>query len=196
MLQSKRKADAAAEKVKKDMSHNLSNFELNVNDDGNMYEYNGVDFSALNTGEDHAQALQFISLPQRERKRNYDVNEYFRDALRTGGDAKTHTQQKLVKVPQMQEYQFFDKARIEVLIQKENDLAIQRKSIEAALKEQRAAELRERKRATRTMVARLTATMSEEDATIRDKDAPVCAKDATRSAKIATTTAKEATMCA
>ena len=99
-----------------------------------------------------------------QRKRNYDVNEYFRDALRTGGDAKTHTQQKLVKVPQMQEYQFFDKARIEVLIQKENDLAIQRKSIEAALKEQRAAELRERKRATRTMVARLTATMSEEDA--------------------------------
>lgn len=196
--QSKRKADAAAEKVKKDMAHNLSNFKLDAGEDkDNMYVFGGEDYSALTTGDDVIAANTFISLPQvrspqavaertvpchppltahrsrrwscvhypqRERKRNYDVDEYFRDALRTG-ETKPSGQPKLVKAPQMQEYQFFDRVRIEQLIKKENELAIQRKDIESSYKDVKAREARERKRLVKTQVQRRVALgVSEEDA--------------------------------
>ena len=141
-------------------------------DEGNLYMFGGEDYSGKKAKKGRGRrgrakvgaGMSFIALPQRERKRNYDVNEYFRDALRVG-DTKPMSSAKLVKVPQMQEYQFFNTKRIQELVQKENELAIQRKEIETSIKDVKAREARERKRTLRNEVARrVQSGMSEEEA--------------------------------
>jgi hypothetical protein len=58
-------------------------------------------------------SMNFINLPQRERKRNYDVNGYFRDALSTEG-GKPSKQAGGPRQPKglvMHDFQFFEKVR-------------------------------------------------------------------------------------
>ena len=63
---------------------------------------------------------------QRERKRNYDVNEYYRSAL-SGGDGPAPKEKvpKQRKGPAMHDFQFFQKQRLETLLQREHDLNVQ-----------------------------------------------------------------------
>ena len=67
-------------KLQKNMQHNLNTFSLDDNV-SSLYEFEGADFSKV-TGVPGGSMASFISLPQRERKRNYNVNEYFNEALR------------------------------------------------------------------------------------------------------------------
>jgi SWI/SNF-related matrix-associated actin-dependent regulator of chromatin subfamily A member 5 len=62
-------------KISEHMQHNLANFSISMDKEE-------IDLLSFDTaGEDGVQDPGFISLPTRERKRNYDVDEYFRDAL-------------------------------------------------------------------------------------------------------------------
>ena len=70
---------------------------------------------------------------QRERKKNYDVNEYYRDVL-GGAEKKPIVQAKMVRLPQMYDYQFFDRKPIEVLVDQENKLLAQRRDLRNAVK--------------------------------------------------------------
>ena len=68
----------------------------------------------------------FINLPQRERKRNYDMDEYYRGALNEGPRPNDAGPRKRKKGPSMQDFQFYEKERIEELLQIEADLSQKR----------------------------------------------------------------------
>ncbi len=67
-------------KISKDMQHNLANFSLA---DTSVEEFDLLNYE----GEGEAAAKPaFISLPQRERKRNYDIDQYFNDVMAGGAE--------------------------------------------------------------------------------------------------------------
>lgn len=78
----------------------------------------------------------WVDPPQRERKRrvNYAENEYFRNALKQGGRGPTGP--RLPKMPVLQDFQFFNTARITELIEKQHayELFLHEKKREAAEK--------------------------------------------------------------
>jgi SWI/SNF-related matrix-associated actin-dependent regulator of chromatin subfamily A member 5 len=61
--------------IQSDMQHNLASFTLSAEDNFSLYDH-GLEREKKDKGDGF-----FIALPQRDRKRNYNVNEYFRDAL-------------------------------------------------------------------------------------------------------------------
>lgn len=153
--------------------------------ESSIYMFHGQDFSNLEMAQTGADLM--ISLPQvspccaatavhghltphvpfvdqRERKRNYDVNEYYREALRVT-EKREVRDPRVAKLPQMHDYQFFERDRIAELVEKDNSFAIKRRHLSAALKDARAKEARERKREIRHRVTRfLSAGMTDADA--------------------------------
>jgi len=135
--------------IQKDAQHSLADFTLMAEPEGgSVFDFEGQDFR-----DKHGGGL-FLNLPQRERKRNYDVNvrghprkpnlvaalvplrhyrskgvdfrargwvvawqEYFRDAL-TGGGPKEKLP-KARKGPPMHDFQFFQRDKLEALLQRE-----------------------------------------------------------------------------
>ena len=79
LAKGKEKTEQIASKLKTDMQHTLSNFSMDTAK--SIYEYAEEDFSkdAEVTVDGKVVPQTFIALPQRQRKRNYDVNEYFRE---------------------------------------------------------------------------------------------------------------------
>ena len=105
--------------IQKDAQHSLADFSLG--DQGEEGQSSVFDFEGQDFRDKQAGGGLFLNLPQRERKRNYDVNEYFRDAL-TGGGGGGAGKEKLPKArkgPVMHDFQFFDKDKLEALLQKE-----------------------------------------------------------------------------
>ncbi|KAK7254125.1 helicase [Aureococcus anophagefferens] len=92
-----------ASKIQSDVQHNLANFSLTTMEEpeGSLFNFEGENYKGAKGG-----GGLMINLPQRERKRNYDVDEYFRDALRQGDKPA-----------------FFNRAELEVLLAKEDELA-------------------------------------------------------------------------
>lgn len=68
----------------------------------------------------------FINLPQRERKRNYDLDEYYRDTINEGPRLDEMGPRKRKKGPAMQDFQFYDNDHIEELLNFETDLSLKR----------------------------------------------------------------------
>ncbi len=71
----------------------------------------------------HPAGNNWIDPPKRERKRivNYAENEYFRNALKaSGGGGGRQSGPRLPKMPQMQDFQFFDTSRLTEIYNKEN----------------------------------------------------------------------------
>jgi len=64
---------AMSEKIKRDMQHNLMNFTISAEDDKES------SFSLIET-EKKTHGMLMV-LPQRERKSNYNVDNYYRGAL-------------------------------------------------------------------------------------------------------------------
>mmetsp|Transcript_21971 Transcript_21971/g.52054 ORF Transcript_21971/g.52054 Transcript_21971/m.52054 type:complete len:1148 (-) Transcript_21971:417-3860(-) len=115
-------------KLQTNAQHNLADFKLiDDNDDGK----DTFSFDGKNYRKDSGQSVgNFINLPQRQRKRNYDVNEYFRDAMSTGGPTggmKAHAadaaSKKRKKGPAFHDYQLFDRERLNAISVKERELA-------------------------------------------------------------------------
>ena len=117
-------------KLQTDAKHNLANFSLIADDDG------GIDtfaFDGKNYRDKDKSGGNFINLPQRQRKRNYDVNEYFRETMNTGGTSsgmKAHAAdaaaKKRKKGPALHDFQLFDVERLNAINEKERFLAVKK----------------------------------------------------------------------
>jgi len=119
-------------KLKTDAQHNLASFSLMGDDEGtDTFDFAGENYR----GADSGAKGNFINLPQRERKRNYDVNVYFRETMSSGsgpahgsGVMKAHAAdaaaKKRKKGPNYQDFQLFDKERLEYFHAKEKELGV------------------------------------------------------------------------
>merc|ERR1711965_912249 len=78
------KTAAQKEKFQEDVQHNLANFTLGGDEQMNLFDFDGERYNKDGTKKATVSESSgvHIALPARERKRNYDVNGYFRDALR------------------------------------------------------------------------------------------------------------------
>lgn len=107
-------------KLQTNAQHNLASFSL-TGDDG---EKDILSFEGKNYRDNNKDSGNFINLPQRERKRNYDVNEYYREAMNTGGSASDSAAKKRKKGPALQDFQLFQVDRLETLNEMERQLSL------------------------------------------------------------------------
>ncbi|KAI9906732.1 hypothetical protein PsorP6_016200 [Peronosclerospora sorghi] len=133
-------------KIAADMQHNLANFSLS-GDNGNasvssLYEFEGELFSK-DTNNGDVLPSTFIALPQRERKSNYNEDEYYRQQAglskpkkpkKTGVDA--------AKIPVVHDHQFFQQERMVALLTKKTQVENRRKELVRLIKEAKADETR------------------------------------------------------
>lgn len=117
------KTSAIQAKLKTDAQHNLANFSLLAEDETGMDTF---DFGGKNYRGDSKNTGNFINLPQRERKRNYDVDGYFRETMHAGSGLKAHEKdaaaKKRRKGPALHDYQLFDKERIDAIAEFERTM--------------------------------------------------------------------------
>ncbi|RLN81646.1 hypothetical protein BBJ28_00020888 [Nothophytophthora sp. Chile5] len=144
------RTEAMKDKIAADMQHNLANFSLS-GDNGNanvssLYEFEGEVFSK-DTNSGDILPSTFIALPQRERKSNYNEDEYYRQqaglvktkkAKKTGSDA--------AKVPIVHDYQFFQQERMVALLTKKTQVENRRKELTRLIKEAKSDEQRAKAR--------------------------------------------------
>jgi len=124
------KTSAINAKLQTNAQHNLADFKLMDDDDGGKDTFS---FDGKNYRGERGTVGNFINLPQRQRKRNYDVNEYFRDAMSTGGPTggmKAHAadaaSKKRKKGPAFHDFQLFNRERLNAIATTERDLAAQK----------------------------------------------------------------------
>ena len=106
-------------KLKTDAQHNLASFSLMGDDETGKDTF---DFGGENYRNKTKQTGAFINLPQRERKRNYNVNEYFRESL----NEKKVEPKKKRKTFSYHDFQLYNKQRLEAFDNRERDLARKR----------------------------------------------------------------------
>lgn len=133
------KGEAKTEEDKKryqdDAQHNLLNFRLDTDESSGTFMFEGKDYSGARAGN-------FINLPTRARKRNYDVNEYYRDALSNKDSGKSKKEPRMPKGITMHDFQFFNKERVEEIEKHEHDLIAKRRAHMHLIKEARNKERR------------------------------------------------------
>ncbi|GAA96867.1 uncharacterized protein L969DRAFT_94873 [Mixia osmundae IAM 14324] len=71
-------------------------------------------------GKKKAIGMLWIEPSKRERKTNYSVDNYYRDALRTGGEKKGPARNRGPRQPQTEDFQFFPPAYAELLEKEHN----------------------------------------------------------------------------
>lgn len=116
-------------KLQTNAKHDLTNFSLIDDDDGgrDTFAYGGKNYR-----DQDKNVGNFINLPQRQRKRNYDVNEYYRETMNTGTSSgmKAHAadaaSRKRKKGPALHDFQLFDRERLNAIAEKERTLAEQK----------------------------------------------------------------------
>ena len=118
------RTSAIQAKLQTDAQHNLANFTLLAEDETGMDTF---DFGGKNYRGDSRNTGNLINLPQRERKRNYDVNSYFRETMNVGGggpkgNSQDGTSKKRRKGPVIHDYQLFDKERLDAIGEFERNL--------------------------------------------------------------------------
>ncbi len=74
------------EKIRTEMQHNLANFSVTLEESQeiNLFTFEGEDFRSKKKslgGGGGGEPFAFINLPQRERKKTFDVDSYFREAM-------------------------------------------------------------------------------------------------------------------
>jgi SWI/SNF-related matrix-associated actin-dependent regulator of chromatin subfamily A member 5 len=113
-------------KLNTDAKHDLSNFSLIADDDGGRDTFA---FGGKNYRDADKNVGNFINLPQRQRKRNYDVNEYYRETMNAGASSgmKAHAadaaSKKRKKGPALHDFQLFDRERLNTIAEQERTLA-------------------------------------------------------------------------
>jgi SWI/SNF-related matrix-associated actin-dependent regulator of chromatin subfamily A member 5 len=120
------KTAAIQAKLQTDAQHSLANFTLLAEDET---QHDTFDFGGKNYRDaDKRDTGNFINLPQRERKRNYDVNGYFRETMNAGSSSglKAHAadaaMKKRRKGPALHDFQLFDKERLDSLTEFERTM--------------------------------------------------------------------------
>ncbi|KAG7377786.1 hypothetical protein PHYPSEUDO_011021 [Phytophthora pseudosyringae] len=144
------RTETMKDKIAADMQHNLANFSLS-GDNGNanvssLYEFEGEVFSK-DTNNGDILPSTFIALPQRERKSNYNEDEYYRQQA---GLSKPKKPKKsgtdAAKVPVVHDYQFFQQERMVALLTKKTQVENRRKELSRLIKEAKADEARAKTR--------------------------------------------------
>jgi SWI/SNF-related matrix-associated actin-dependent regulator of chromatin subfamily A member 5 len=136
------KGEARTEQMQKmvtaSMENNLQNFTLDGKEEQSLFEFEGTDFGKK-------KGSTFITLPKRERKKQtYDVNQYFKETFGEDGNGKEIIKDpRKAKIPRMDEFQFFNKARIEKIYELEYKWELDRRIKTRALKERRKNEKKE-----------------------------------------------------
>ena len=130
-----KKTELILAKMQKDAQHNLASFTLSG--DFEATSKNTFDFGGENYRKDKnskESAGNFINIGTRERKRTiYDVNEYFRKAMNTNSGTssgmKAHAAEAAARKKRrvhMQEFQLYDRIRMDELEKRERELAQQK----------------------------------------------------------------------
>merc|ERR1739844_825763 len=103
---------------------NLRSFTLDTKPEDSVYNFEGEDFKEKQREEI---GMNWIAPPKRERKANYAVDAYFREALRTGAnEPKAHKAPRPPKQPIVQDFQFFPARLFELL---DNEIYHYRQSV-------------------------------------------------------------------
>ena len=130
------KTSAIKDKLQTDAQHNLATFSLLGEDETNVdtFDFGGENYRDANKKK----AGNFINLPTRERKRNYDVDGYFQETMggqKTGaGATRTGTNEsKKRKKNNYQDFQLFNRDQLEYFSLKELDLASKKEEKASAL---------------------------------------------------------------
>ncbi len=93
----------------------LRSFTLDTKPEDSLYNFEGEDFREKQRDEI---GINWIAPPKRERKANYAVDAYFREALRVGtAEPKAHKAPRPPKQPIVQDFQFFPGRLFELLDQ-------------------------------------------------------------------------------
>lgn len=106
-------------KLETDAKHNLANFSLMAEDEGgDMFSFGGKNYRDQPTGN-------FINLPQRQRKRNYDLSATLSRSETAGmkAHAADAAAKKKRKGPALHDFQLFDMAKLNAILAKERHLA-------------------------------------------------------------------------
>lgn len=122
-------------KLRTDAQHNLASFSLlgDEENDHDTFNFGGENYRDV----DKKGSGNVITLPQRERKRNYDVNEYFRETMKmsesnnaTNDNLKVHAAdakaKKQKKGPVYHDFQLFDKEGLNRLNEREKALGLKK----------------------------------------------------------------------
>jgi SWI/SNF-related matrix-associated actin-dependent regulator of chromatin subfamily A member 5 len=125
------KTSAIKGKLEKDAKHNLANFSLSV-ETTDTFLFDGKNYR----GDKNKKSGNLINLPQRERKRNYDVNDYYREQMGVSV-APTEGTKKKKKGPTYHDIQLFDIARLTTLNEREASLEMQKQAQVSAIRDLR-----------------------------------------------------------
>jgi SWI/SNF-related matrix-associated actin-dependent regulator of chromatin subfamily A member 5 len=109
------KTEEANKKLGELGESSLRTFTLDTKPEDSVYNFEGEDFREKQR-EDIG--LNWIAPPKRERKANYAVDAYFRQALQSGAnEPKAHKAPRPPKQPIVQDFQFFPQRLFELLDQ-------------------------------------------------------------------------------
>lgn len=113
LAKGEKKTAEMKEKLKSLGESQLRNFALDV-PSGSVYHFEGEDFRVKK--KESAGFVHWIEPPKRERKANYAVDQYFREALRMS-EPRAPKAPRPPKQPTVQDYQFFPPRLFELLDQ-------------------------------------------------------------------------------
>merc|ERR1719323_1733302 len=115
LQQGERRTEENNKKMDKLGESNLRSFTLDTKPEDSVYNFEGADFREKQRDEI---GKNWIAPPKRERKANYAVDAYFREALRVGAnEPKAHKAPRPPKQPIVQDFQFFPGRLFELLDQ-------------------------------------------------------------------------------
>lgn len=118
------RTNAMQAKLKTDAQHNLASFSLLGEDNEALDTFA---FGGENYRDKQKESGTFINLPQRERKRNYDVNEYFRTMNQNSAPTKSaEVPNKKRKKTTFNDFQLFNKEKLEYYNILEREYALKR----------------------------------------------------------------------
>lgn len=110
-------------KLQTDAKHNLANFSLLADDDTGRDTFS---FDGKNYRDSDKSTGNFINLPQRQRKRNYDLSAAEKSTVKAHAhDAAT---KKRKKGPALHDFQLFDLERLTQITNKERSLVDQKEA--------------------------------------------------------------------
>jgi SWI/SNF-related matrix-associated actin-dependent regulator of chromatin subfamily A member 5 len=111
------KTSAIQAKLKTNAQHDLTSFSLLAEEENNnLFQFGGKDYR-----DNNANTGSFITLPQRERKRNYNVDEYFRDNMQPVSTTNPQAKKRR-KGHNFHDFQLFDKHRLGAFSVREREL--------------------------------------------------------------------------
>lgn len=116
------KTSAMQAKLETDAKHNLANFSLMTEEEEgtDTFSFGGKNYRDSNKG---STVGNFINLPQRQRKRNYDLSATDNTGNTGKSKSDTGTKVKKRKGPALYDFQLFDIERLNQILQKELNLA-------------------------------------------------------------------------